>query len=125
MADELDDLLHFPAGEEDLTEHAGSMMGMASDEDDDEVCPVDPISCFFFPSRFGGGLFEGVVDDFERADVVAGLADQQVLERPVLVKVEADIYFLFRHDWRSERWRRSNLPDRLRGHPGEDTHRMC
>ncbi len=73
MADELDDLLLCTAGETDFLKHTGSVTGTGSNEDYDEVCPIDLIFCFFFPSCFGGGLLEGVVDDIERADGVAGL----------------------------------------------------
>ncbi len=101
MTNQLNDFLFFPAGKADFSEYAGGMIGMSSNDDDNEVRLMDLISCFFFPAFFGGGFFERAVDDFERAAGVAGLADQQVLECFVMVKVEADKYSLPTHGWRS------------------------
>ena len=71
-------------------------MGLVSagaDKDDDEVGFGDVSFCFSFPVLFGGGFYKRAIDDFEGADRVFGLTDEEVFEGFVLVEVEADEYF--------------------------------
>lgn len=69
------------------------LVGTGAYEDDDQVGIADAGFCFFFPILFRGGFYERAVDDFEGADRVFGLADQEVFEGFVFVEIEADEYF--------------------------------
>ena len=66
------------------------LVGAGAYEDDDEVGFADVSFCFFLPVLFGGGFYKRAIDDFEGADRVFGLTDQEIFEGFVFVEVEAD-----------------------------------
>jgi len=72
---------------------AGGLIGFRAYENEDDVGAAHSFFRLFFPVFFGGSFLQRVIDDFEGADGVFGLADEEVLQRFVFVVIEANEYF--------------------------------